>query len=813
MAKQFVLGEKYITGYNTFEPFGLNLITNVENRTEICVFFYDMKADRFIYQFGYNVGQPEQDHASHPLHRDNPLMSDVRAGERDLNLNFGKIVYTHGVSSLSVTIVKTDPFNVFLKMETTGAAETDGYFLLLFKGREGYPVRITRSIAKNLFTFESHEGAGGALHVYNADGTTGNFSVLASRMKLESIFKENKLHLYEDIFEGDVFCVIPGVHTYFALSSELEMDNITRIEDLDRIFQKARKRFCESEASFSTNYFQDIGSAMKAPVLWNLSYNEKNRTAFLPVSKSWVAMMEEIYDVTPAKRGGPLTFNWDTAFAAVAIAPFNAELAADILTGLISEMTDNGRLPQMILDDIVSDRTNPPVIFMAVWTVYLFLKDKEFLSFCFHKLRKHYLFLKSKRAGSAPGLLAWGADIADESSRSGERRHYIPGRTGAIYESGLDDSPMWDECGFDTRSMTLDCDCVDLTSLFGQAAYLMAMAAAELKLPDDVTMFNADLAACSEATLRVLYDPSAGLFSNRSHDGKFASLRTPTSFYPLLFMNLSREIKQNVNSSLKNPATFGTIFKMTSVEASCKTILPDGDYWRGRIWPPLNYLTYRGLRNQGMFRRSYELALSSVRQFQFEWQKQAHVHENYSAYTGFGEQQPGTYCRTSPFYTWGALMGSMFLEEFFEVQADGKFRFGSLFSLDEVKLDNIRVGKNRIDLRAGSGRLEFFIDGERKIMASPSAMIFDYCENESKIIFKAYGRGLTGFKISKIGDTLSAYVRVNGKILCYASVVRSSPISFEVDFGPLTEDESTGEITQKPVTIEIEKFYVSTREQ
>lgn len=811
MAKQFVLGEKYTTGYNTFETFGLNLITNVENRTEICIFYYDKKADSFIYQFGYNVGQPDQDPPDHKLHRDNPNMSLARAGERDLNLNYGRIDYAHGGSSLSAMIVKTDPFNIFIRMETSSAADSEGYYLLVFKGREGYPARITRSIASNLFTFESYEGAGGALHVYNADGSTGNFSVLESRMKLESIFRENMLHLYEDIFEGDVFCVVPRGLTYFALSSELEMDNITRIEDLDRIFHKAGKRFADSEPSFSTNYFQDIGAAMKAPILWNLSYNERNQKAFLPVSKSWVAMMEEMYSVPQARRGGPLIFNWDTALAAIAVTPFNAELAADILTGLISEMTDNGRLPQMVLDDFVSDRTSPPVVFIAVWGAYLALRDKEFLSFCYHKLRKHYMFLKTKRAGSVPGLLAWGADVAGQGAA--EKRNYIPGRVGAIYESGLDDSPMWDECGFDPASMTLDCDCVDLTSLFGAAASVMALAAAELKLPDDASMFAADLAACAGAVEKNLFDSSAGLFANRSRDGKFSSVRTPTSFYPLLFMDLSPEIKKRVNASLKDPASFGTIFKMMSVEASNKNILADGDYWRGRIWPPLNYLTYRGLRNQGMFRRSYELALSSVRQFQFEWQKQAHVHENYSAYTGFGEPQPGTYCRTSPFYTWGSLMGLMFLEEFFEVQPDGKFRFGSLYSLDEVRLGSIRVGKNRIDLRAGAGRLEFFIDGERKIMATPSAMIFDYCENESKINFKAYGRGNTCFKISKLGDTLSAYVRVDGKILCYASVVRSSPITFEVDFGPLTENEATGEITQKPVSIEIEKIYVSTREQ
>ncbi len=810
MAKKYLFGEKYPLGYNTYDPFGLNLITNLENKTEICIFYYDRESDKFIYQFGYNVGQPDQNPAIHPKHKDDEAISPVKAYERDLNLNYGRICYMHKDSELNVTFAKTDPFNIFIKMQSNNTGNEKGYFLILFKGMEENNIKISRTLSKKLFTFENYDQIGCALHVYNKSGAESNYSILSLKMKMEEVFKENKLYLYEDIFEGEVFCVIPDELTYFVISSELETDNISKIDDLDKIFLNARKKFLSNETVFSTNYLSDMGHAVCAPIYWNMSHNRKNGISYLPVSKSWVKMIENVFEIPEEKCGGPLIFNWDTAFSAIISAYFNNPLSADLILQLLSYIDEHGRLPQLIVDNIVSDRTNPPVIFMAAWNTYLFTRDKEFLVNCYHRLKKYYNFLKNKRSLPEQYLMSWGADISShtaESSNDPVKSHYIPGRVGAIYESGLDDNPMWNEFDYDSSRNTLNGACVDLTALTGYAASILTLMAAELKINDDVELFSNESLKFHDSILKNLYDSSKGIFANKIRNSEFSKTYSPTSFYPLLFIKLPKELKEKIHGHFKNPEMFGTIFKIMSAAACTGGIAKDGDYWKGRIWPPLNYLICRALRMQGMHRLSYEIALSSMKQFGFEWQRSSHVHENYSAYTGFGEPQAGTYARTAPFYTWGALMGLIFIEEFFEIQFDGKFKFGNLFSLDIVKINNLQVGKNKIDIYSSPGSLEFYVDGEHKIKVSPNVQIFDYCENESKLSFKAIGRGFTKFSVSKIGDRLTAYVRINGKIKSFASVVRSSPITFEIDFGPLLEDEKTGEIIQQPTIIEIEKNY------
>jgi glycogen debranching enzyme len=63
----------------------------------------------------------------------------------------------------------------------------------------------------------------------------------------------------------------------------------------------------------------------------------------------------------------------------------------------------------------------------------------------------------------------------------------------------------------------------------------------------------------------------------------------------------------------------------------------DQNYWRGRIWGPMNYLVYVGLLNysfpivRGEFaQKSYSLLLK-------EWTEKEHVHENYNDISGEGD--------------------------------------------------------------------------------------------------------------------------------------------------------------------------------
>ena len=79
----------------------------------------------------------------------------------------------------------------------------------------------------------------------------------------------------------------------------------------------------------------------------------------------------------------------------------------------------------------------------------------------------------------------------------------------------------------------------------------------------------------------------------------------------------------------------------------------DQDYLRGRIWGPTNCLVYLGLRNYADTTVRKEFARKSYELFLKEWRGSGHVHENYNAISGSGDDVPDS----DRFYHWGALLG------------------------------------------------------------------------------------------------------------------------------------------------------------
>lgn len=79
----------------------------------------------------------------------------------------------------------------------------------------------------------------------------------------------------------------------------------------------------------------------------------------------------------------------------------------------------------------------------------------------------------------------------------------------------------------------------------------------------------------------------------------------------------------------------------------------DQDYWRGRIWGPMNYLVYQELSDAGMDEAARFVADSSEKLLLKEWDEHSHVHENYNGNTGYGCDKPNS----NNYYHWGGLLG------------------------------------------------------------------------------------------------------------------------------------------------------------
>ena len=136
------------------------------------------------------------------------------------------------------------------------------------------------------------------------------------------------------------------------------------------------------------------------------------------------------------------------------------------------------------------------------------------------------------RTRDIQGYLAWGsngdntpADLDDNARGT---------RAGAILESGLDNSPMYDDTTYNATTHTLEFADVGLMSMYIADCDALAAIADDLGETAAASEIR-ERAARYRTKLATLWDDDAGIFLNKDlHTGQFSSRLSPTNFYPLL---------------------------------------------------------------------------------------------------------------------------------------------------------------------------------------------------------------------------------------------------------------------------------------
>ena len=108
-----------------------------------------------------------------------------------------------------------------------------------------------------------------------------------------------------------------------------------------------------------------------------------------------------------------------------------------------------------------------------------------------------------------------------------------------------------------------------------------------------------------------------------------------------------------VEGQLRNPWKFGGDHPVAGTPFD-DPASGDNVYWRGRVWPTMNYLVWLGLRRYGFDRDAREVASRSWAMFERSWSNRR-CWENPNQRTGEGGDSPDS----DPFYTWGALLAVM----------------------------------------------------------------------------------------------------------------------------------------------------------
>ncbi|WP_202552375.1 MGH1-like glycoside hydrolase domain-containing protein [Ginsengibacter hankyongi] len=427
----------------------------------------------------------------------------------------------------------------------------------------------------------------------------------------------------------------------FSLDHDIALstDKSKSAADIESIMKVSEKKFTAEKSKYKEA--SEEYNAMQTVLAWNTVYDPANNRLLTPVSRNWCVGWQ-----------GWVLFEWDNYFAAYMLSLDNKDLAYSNAIAITKEITKRGFVPNFGSSKNKSeDRSEPPVGSLIVNEIYKKYHEKWFLKEVFDELLSWNRWWANNR--DINGYLCWGSDPYVYGKISPFLIKGIGTKKGAQWESGLDNSPMWDDAVFDsTRHRLMQAD-VGLMSLYitdCQSLSEIANALGKTAIVKELTQ-RADKYS---KKLRTLWDDQFGLYLNKNLiTGKFSYRLSPTLFYPLLVkVPTHKQAERMIKEHFYNPQEFWGQFIMPSITRN-DPAFKDNKYWRGRIWAPMDFLVYLGMRNYQLPNARKDMVEKSKNLLLKSWLGEHHIYENYNATSGEGNDSG----MSDPFYHWGALLG------------------------------------------------------------------------------------------------------------------------------------------------------------
>jgi hypothetical protein len=393
----------------------------------------------------------------------------------------------------------------------------------------------------------------------------------------------------------------------------------------------------------------ELYRAMQSTLAWDMIYEPKHDRVITPVSRVW-----------NLQWGGYTVYCWDMYLAAYMAAFDNKDLAYSNIIEITQEMILGSFVPGCSAENGFKtlDRSQPPLGSFVLREIYRKYRESWLIEMLFDNLYAWNEWFARER-GVGDGLLGWGSKRYDPVLGNYWEKAGVGETYGAAMESGLDNSPMYDEIPVDPESGIMALADVGLTSLHILDCQALGELATVIGKGEEEALLAAR-ATRSLNALRGLWSEEAGIFLNRRTDlGENSRRLSPTLFYPLLTGVVPpRDAARMITEHLLNPRKFWGEWVIPSISRD-DSAYPEQDYWRGRVWAPMNFLVYLSLRTCGAREAGKALAEKSARLLLKEWTDRRHVHENYNAETGEGCDVPNS----DQYYHWGALLSLIALME------------------------------------------------------------------------------------------------------------------------------------------------------
>ncbi len=205
-----------------------------------------------------------------------------------------------------------------------------------------------------------------------------------------------------------------------------------------------------------------------------------------------------------------------------------------------------------------------------------------------------------------------------------------------------------------------------------------------------------------------LWDEESGFYYDLWRDGRLNHVMHIGTFWALLAGCASRPRAERMILRLSDPSAFGTPHRVPSLSRSHPLYSPLGEYWRGSVWAPTNYMVMRGLDRYGRYDLSHEIGLEHLRWVTEVFNRRGTLFENYAPEPDEnGTPDKGNHAMNN-FVGWTGLIPISVLFEF-------------VFGIKPDAADGRILWDVNLTQRHGIERYPFGPDGELTLMCESRA--------------------------------------------------------------------------------------------
>ncbi|WP_198672349.1 MGH1-like glycoside hydrolase domain-containing protein [Pseudogemmobacter bohemicus] len=372
---------------------------------------------------------------------------------------------------------------------------------------------------------------------------------------------------------------------------------------------------------------------------WNTVWDEENARPYTKVTRIW-------------NLGRFAVWYNDQCYAALLAGVIDPDLARQNMAVAHGGATPQGNIACIVTShDAWVDRSQPPLGSLVAWLLYQRSGERSVLTAQYEALLRNHRWWRRERDPDHTGLISCGSSDVGEALYQGT--HF-----GARNETGMDNSATHDEAVWQGDRRSLSTWDLGLNCVVALDAEMLSLIAAGLGDTATATGMR-ELAEAHRRLIREkLWDPARQIFANRQRGGDFVRALSPTSFYPMLCGAADVAQQAALIRHMEDPKTFAAPWPLPNA-TRYDPAYQDNVYWRGRIWPNVNYLVWLGLHRVGEARRAAQLAADSYALFRKNWDEARIAGENYNPETGEVLDQGDA----DGFYIWAGLLPLMAVEE------------------------------------------------------------------------------------------------------------------------------------------------------